>query len=415
MRDALMGKPCTDLDFATVLPPQTVRERLEATGYRVIDTGITHGTVTVLIDGSPVEVTTFRTPGPRSGSAFSDSIQTDLAGRDFTINAIAVAIDSGTLVDPFSGQADLAAKILRGVGVASERFEEDPLRILRLLRFKAAYNFEIAPETYASAQTLVSQLRSVSVERVRDEFVKLLCATNPVPALRDMVTLGIMDLIIPEAIPSVGFEQNEFHQHDVFEHTIHVVAESENSPLLRLTAFFHDLGKPHTLSVDDDGRRHFYKHELSSEGIAEAVMERLKFSKDQISDVSTLVRLHMRPLDCGAAGIRRLMRDLGPLLDPWMSFKVSDASVTRADKTTIAQQLTGFKNLVATERARTKGSVYGRLAIDGNDLVKLGVKPGKVLGDILRTLDQMVLDNPELNDREQLLERARGLVNGGKS
>lgn len=410
VRDLLSGVAATDLDLATTLHPTRVSELLTAANIRVIPTGIEHGTITALVDNTPIEITTFRTPGSRRVFLPSSSIEEDLLGRDFTINAIAFAVASHTLVDPLNGLSDLRAGIVRGVADPAARFEEDPLRIIRLVRFGPAVGRAIDPATLVAAKQLVEKLTTISQERIRDELIKIILATHARRGFEALLDIGILQQILPEFIPTVGCEQNEFHIEDVFQHTLSVLDRCpRDNRRLRLTAVFHDLGKPHTVSVGDDGRRHFYLHEKVSAELCKQIMDRLHFPHRERDEVALLVATHMRPISCGPAGARRLMRELGDTFSDWRQFKWADQSPALDPKLFDAEAKT-FDELVANEKIRLANSSGGRLAINGDDLIALGMAPGPKLGEILKTLSDEVLENPDLNERKVLLERATELL-----
>jgi tRNA nucleotidyltransferase (CCA-adding enzyme) len=409
VRDALVGLEVADIDMATILNPLEVTDRLEANGIRVIATGIEHGTVLALVEGDSVEITTFRVPGNRLSNIFSESIFTDLSGRDFTINAIALDVESGAVVDPFSGAQDLAGGILRAVGEASVRFQEDPLRILRMFRFGFAAGRAVEAETFGAAARHAELLSSVSIERIRDEFVKILLQPHAREALLKMVESGVMHYVVPECLPAVGFEQNEHHNEDVFGHTLTVLTNAPATVPLRLAAFFHDLGKPHTLSIGEDGRRHFYLHEVVSRKIAKAVMTRMKFSNSSAAKVTTLVALHMRPLTVGPTGLRRLLRDAGEHFDEWLLLKQADKSSSTTSED-LARDLAAFNELLSAELARQADPLYGKLQINGDQLKSLGVSEGPMIGKILAKLNEELLEKPEKNTPELLRRRALQLM-----
>lgn len=398
-----------DLDLACVFPPEKSAEILTTQGIRIVETGIKHGTILAVIESQHIEITTFRRPGASRPDDYSQSIDEDLGGRDFTINAIAFSIADEKIVDPFGGRDDLKNGILRAVGSASGRFAEDPLRILRMFRFGPAAGRTIAVDTESAARAARATLLSVSPERVREELTKILISDHSSNALRQMLGLGIVEVLLPEILPSVGFEQNEFHMHDVFEHTLWVIERCPLDPILRWSALFHDLGKPRSLSVDDKGRRHFYKHEEYSEELGIRIMERLRFSNADTQAIRAIVRHHMRPLECGPSGIRRLIRDLGEQFDSWRIFKSADAP-PKLDESTISEKLGQFNALYEAELARQKGSGLPKLAISGNELIGLGMTPGPQLGRILKRLEEMVIDNPDLNSPESLMQQAKLLL-----
>ncbi len=406
VRDAFLGHTGTDLDLATNLSAQEMKARCEKHSIKTVDTGIQHGTILAVIDGTHLEVTTFRVPSERERHTPARDIATDLSGRDFTINAVAFDLASKTLVDPLNGVADIASGTLRAVGDASLRLAEDPLRILRMVRFGPAQGRVVEPTTLSAASSLVERLAKVSVERIKTELQAILMSPLPHEGLRCIKDIGALPYTIPELIPAIGFEQNKFHIHDVWEHTLWVLERAQRDPVLRWAAVFHDVGKPHTLSVDGAGQRHFYQHEVVSEKLARERMHTLKFSRDDTETIASVVRHHMRPLDCGAPGVRRLMRDLGDNLALWRSFKEADAPPTVPEPEFHATAQ-AFDALLQAERDRLAGPAYGKLAVTGQDLIALGMMPGPKMGALLKQLEELVLDDPSLNEPERLLAEAR--------
>jgi len=409
VRDVLLGAKQCDLDVATILKAEEVIEKLKGSDVKVIATGVTHGTVTAVVDTVPVEITTFRKPSAREESLFSKTIQEDLHGRDFTINAIAFSIAKSEIIDPLGGLADLQNAILKSVGKAEDRFSEDPLRILRMIRFGQAAGRKVDSNMLLAVKSSKVLLKRISIERIRSEFEKILMSSRVKDGLRALAQLELLEFILPELIESIGFEQNRFHTQDVFEHTLTVV---ENSPLdlkLRLAAVFHDIGKPQSLSVDEKGDRHFYLHEEIGCKIAKSAMKRLRFSNEYIDDVSQLVKLHMRPMDCGPSGVRRLIRDLGPLFDDWKKLKGADAPPVMG-REEYEERLANFESLVSSETERLAKIGRRLLTVTGEDLIALGIPAGPGLGKIIKELENMVLENPDLNTKEILLENAKRLM-----
>ena len=406
VRDALIGTTSQDIDLAAALSAPEIAERLTAARIRVVETGLKHGTVMAVFPEYNAEVTTFR--AGRGGKP-QLTIEDDLAGRDFTINALAYDLAQGKLIDPWQGAADLEQNYLRAVGRAADRLNEDPLRLMRIFRFGPAWGRTIDPELMQAAKELAPRIQEISPERVRVELEKILVSARPAETLRLMLQAGILQHILPELMPGVGFEQNEFHIHDVFEHILWVLERCRPDLTLRLTALFHDAGKPASFSVGDDGRRHFFKHELISAEMSQTRMEALKFSNDQVRDVATLVRYHMRPVSCGPAGARRLIRDLGPLFGLWREFKYADAPPV-IDDAAVHAELAKFDAMIAEEQARLAKTGGFKLAINGDDLIALGVQPGVFLGSVLKSLEELVMDDPAKNTREDLLRAAGALI-----
>ncbi|MCB0311471.1 MAG: HD domain-containing protein, partial [Bdellovibrionales bacterium] len=333
VRDIALGAQQIDFDLASNLAPNQISQYLGAAGHRVIETGLQHGTITALIDSTPIEITTFRQPLPSHPVSYSDNIEIDLSARDFTINAIAFDLKQHRLIDPFDGLSDLANQTLRAVGSPQDRFKEDPLRILRMIRFGPAANRTVEDLTWTAASRQAKTISTVSIERIKEELDKILLGINAPEGFRALAKLNLLELTVPELIPCIGFEQNDFHLHDVFDHTLAVLERCPKDNLaLRLTALYHDLGKPSTLSVDPAGNRHFYKHEIISEEICSNRMQALKYSKRLTKQVTRLVRYHMRPIECGPAGVRRLMRDLEEDFDLWQEFKFADKPPVMSDQ-----------------------------------------------------------------------------------
>lgn len=409
VREFILGLSPVDIDLASRLTPQQVRARASGAGIRIVDTGLQHGTVTAVLSDRSVEITTFRKPGPRepsrANSGFADSIEEDLLGRDLTINAMAISIETLALGDPSGGFADLQAGVARAVGDPAERFAEDPHRILRLVRFGPASGRRVDGPTEQAAKDLCASLRQVSPERILSELKRILTADHPADGLRAMRAWGILLELFPELLPMDRLPQNEFHTQDVFEHTMSVIERCPRDAGLRLAALFHDSGKPATLSTGLDGRRHFYEHEILSTHIGRRIMERLRCSNDEIARVSTIVRHHMRPIQCGPAGVRRILRDTGEFYPDWRTFKYADAPPIYSEAQA-HQELEVFDQMVAAEEAR-RAAQGSRLAISGNDLIEIGFVPGVELGRFLKQCEELVIETPELNTKEELLARAR--------
>jgi tRNA nucleotidyltransferase (CCA-adding enzyme) len=406
VRDAFLTTADTDLDLATSLTALEVKERCERHGIRVIETGIQHGTVLAVINEKHIEVTTYRVPSSRDSHTTARDIATDLSGRDFTINALAFDVATHQIIDPLNGLTDLEHGIVRGVGSAEERFIEDPLRILRMIRFGDAQGRSIEESTLSAATKQIALLAKVSRERIKGELDKILMSPFPHLGVRKILEIGGLPYTIPELIPSVGFEQNKFHIHDVFDHTLWVLERTPLDLILRWSAIFHDVGKPHTLSVDPDGSRHFYSHETVSEDLSKKRMKELRFATEDSRAIASIVRHHMRPLDCGAPGVRRIIRDLGPQLTQWRQFKSADAPPTFSEQEFLSVA-NRFDELLAKELAKMSGPSYGKLAVTGEDLKALGVKPGPRMGQLIKELEELVIEDPSVNTKEELLAEAK--------
>ena len=414
VRDALTGRAISDIDLACALKPEEIQQHLEAKGLRVIPTGLQHQTVTVLSPDSPgtVEITSFRDAGisKTNKRSFSQTIEEDLKYRDFTINALAISIKNRELIDPNNGAADIDSRIIRAVRDPAQRFIEDPLRIFRMVRFSCQLSFDIDEPTLVAAIDGAERTKSIAIERVRDEFSKILTSDNPQAGLRLLQKIGLLEIFLPEISTMDGFEQNDFHHLDLFEHSLAVAAETSKDLTMRLAGLMHDVGKPITLTTDESGMRHFYKHEHRGAEIVSEVLHRLKYPKKLISDVSLLTKLHMRPLTAGAAGIRRLLRDLDELYPQWRELKEADARHCLFDAGELQSQLSEFDRQVEEIKNAPDVSPLKNLAVKGQDILALGIEPGPRVGQILRALHEQVLDSPEKNTPQELTKLARDMI-----
>lgn len=413
LRDLIMHKAPKDFDLTTSLSAEELRPLLEAASIKVFPLNQAHQTIACLIGTfpEPFEITAFHGPNasPEGSHIVGKSILEDLSFRDFTINAMALAVSTGKLFDPYDGQGDLDQKTIKAVGEATQRFSEDPLRIMRMLRIAAELDFAIDSATFDAAQALANQLQNIAIERVRDELSKILVSQKPASAFEQLQQLGILRMLLPELEACVDFEQNRFHDYDVFKHTLLVVENTEPQLLLRLTALLHDIAKPLTLSVDEQGERHFYRHEAVGAEVARDILKRFHFPNALINDVEKLIAMHMRSHQSGASGIRRILRDADELYPAWRAFKDADARGCKSEQSQLLDELLEFDGRVAEIREKEADSFF-RIAINGNDIIALGVKPGPKIGDILDALKEEVLEHPEHNIREYLLQEAKRLL-----
>ena len=414
VRDVLLGKHSFDLDFASRLGPDELQARLQRAGIRTIPTGLKHQTVTALPleNASHVEITSFRGAGmnPAGGVVLGGSIEEDLEYRDFTVNALALDLVTAELVDLSFGLKDIKARVIRAVGNPQTRFAEDPLRALRMVRFACFEGFTLDADTKAGARGFSSHIITISIERVRDELNKILVSDNPDFGLRLLAELGFLQHILPEVERFIGFEQNKFHRADLFNHTLEVVKNSSPDLILRLAALFHDVGKPDTLSIDPvSGERHFFKHESIGAEMTREILKRLKYSHEITDSVCTLVYTHMRPLNAGPPGLRRILRDTGEHYDRWRELKEVDTLACNIDPEVALKGFAAFDSVMAEVLKGPKLSPLSSLAINGNDLLSLGLGEGRQIGELLRALHELVLDDPELNTREALLNKVQEL------
>lgn len=415
VRDSILGRNPHDWDICTSATPSEMLEIFK--NKRVIETGLQHGTITVVVDGESYEITTFRIDGDYSDNrrpdnvTFTTSLEADLSRRDFTINAMAYNDEEG-LIDPFGGLEDIEHHQINCVGCAKDRFEEDALRILRAIRFAAQLEFSIMPETDWQIHQQYTNLKNISKERINSEFSKIAITNDFCVEL--LLYKDVFSFFIPEITDTIGFGQNNpYHDYDVFGHTVHAIENCDSADLItRLAVLFHDIGKPHCYQDGEDGIRHFKGHGKASCDIVDSIMSRLRFDNKTRHDVAELVYYHDATFEVGAKYIRRWLNKIGPeqfkrLLD-----------VRKAD-------IMGQKYKYDKERIK-KVEVIGRLlkevlqedecfsmkslAINGNDLINIGYKSGKELGNTLNILLQMVIDDEILNEKEELLKIAASMT-----
>ena len=414
VRDAILQRPAPDIDLATSAQWEQVRDACQAAGMDVHETGTQHGTVTVVASGQPFEVTTFRIDGPYSDARhpdsiqFADSIEADLARRDFTMNALAYHPLRG-LRDPFGGRQDLSAGIIRAVGDPFARFSEDALRILRGVRFASQLGFHIEQGTLDGMNAHARLLEGISAERVRAELDALLLGPHVRSALLGYAR--IVDTVLPELAPMRGFDQRTpYHIYDVFEHTAYVVDYAPADLLCRWAALFHDVGKPGTFFTDENGQGHFYGHAKLGVSMAERALMRLKASPACASKVALLVRYHDTVVKPEPAPVKRMLRKLGG--DPSMLRTL--CALKRADSLAHApEHQSGVRKAQQIEACLDAvleaGEAFSiaQLAIDGNDVLAAGVSPGPDVGAVLEAALDVVVDGLVPNEHEPLCTFAR--------
>ncbi|AUX40143.1 polynucleotide adenylyltransferase [Sorangium cellulosum] len=419
VRDLLRGQPAKDWDVATDARP----EEVTAAFRKVIPTGIQHGTVTVLMRGVPYEVTTLRGEGAYSDGRrpdrveFVDDITADLARRDFTVNAIALDPVDGHLIDPFGGQEDLEAKVIRAVGDPNERFAEDGLRVMRAARFVATLEGSLDPETERAMSTPRSHqtFRCVSAERVRDEWLKAMRARRPSAAFEIMRRTELLAITCPEMMESVGCEQNRWHAYDVWGHAMACLDACKPDPVLRVAALMHDIGKPRTREFSEKTSDYtFYEHERVGAEMADPILARLRFSNEERARIVALIRHHLICYDDGwtDAAVRRWLRRVTPALAPDLyEIGVADALGKGREVTEDIASIGRLRARVEALLAAGAALSAKDLAVNGNVLMKeLGVPPGRLIGEILERLVELVTEEPEANTPERLLEAARDIV-----
>lgn len=407
VRDSILNRKPEDWDITTSAKPEQVKRIFR----RTVDTGIEHGTVTVLIGKDGFEVTTYRVDGlyedgrhPKEVT-FTSRLEEDLKRRDFTINAMAYN-DDERLVDAFDGMRDLNYHLIRCVGDPKERFSEDALRILRAVRFSAQLAFPIEPETAEAIKSLAPNLEKISAERIQAELVKLLVSDHP-ERIQDACELGITKVVLPEWDDMVGVKQNTpHHKYDVAAHTVHALQNVKNDKVLRLTMLFHDMGKPVMKTTDENGRDHFKGHAIASEQIAKTVMKRLKFDNDTIRKVTKLVAYHDYRMEPTGANVRRAMHEIGVELFPYyLAVRLADTKAQssyerRGKLENIIQIRELYRNALRNKECVTLKD----LAVTGTDLINLGIAPGKELGTLLNELLDMVIEDPAWNQKGKLCD-----------
>ncbi len=399
VRDALMKRTPNDYDLSSSATADEL-QRVFASN-RVIETGLAHGTVTVLNDGMPLEITAYR------GRDLTD----DLRRRDFTVNAVAYHPQEG-FFDPFGGQKDVENKVIRCTG-DTQRLLEDPLRILRAVRFQSALGFEIAPETRKAMHEHRQRLCGVSAERLAQELGKLLLGDHVRTAL--MEHIEIIGAFIPEALLMRGFDQrNPNHCYDVLEHTAAVVAHTPADPVMRLAAFFHDMGKPESFHADENGVGHFYGHPAVSARIADETLKRLKLDNQTRERVVTLVAYHDRPIEATRPAVRRVLSRLGTEVFSQLML------LRRADNMGQAPAFR-FRQEQISQLERIRDEILSEndcfslknLALNGRDLLALGVPAGAAIGQTLQALLSDVMDGKVENTTEALTDRVKAQKSSG--
>ena len=409
VRDSILGRIPADWDITTSAKPEQVKVLFP----RTIDTGIEHGTVTVMIDKNGYEVTTYRIDGEYQDGRhpvevnFTSNLTEDLKRRDFTINAMAYNDRSG-LVDVFDGAGDLERKVIRCVGDAKERFGEDALRILRAVRFAAQLGFEIHEDTRTAASELAGNLEQISAERIQTELVKLLVSPHP-QMLRDAWEMGLTAIFLPEFDAAMETEQNNpHHMYSVGEHTLKAMEFVEPEKVLRLAVLFHDFGKP-DVRQSRDGVDHFYGHAEVSRDKAAEILRRLKFDNDTIEQVKRLVLYHDARPEANEKSVRRLMKKVGKdyfpdLLQVMGADILAQSEYKRLDKLTTLSRVTEIYEGIL-ERGECVS--LKELAVTGKDLIQAGMKPGKELGAVLQSMLEEVIEDPEKNTKEYLLKQVK--------
>ncbi|MEV3852833.1 CCA tRNA nucleotidyltransferase [Streptomyces sp. NPDC050095] len=418
VRDALLGRLGNDLDFTTDARPEDVLKIVRPWADAVWEVGIAFGTVGCQKNGRvegvdqtfEIEVTTYRSEAYDRTSrkpevSYGNSIEEDLVRRDFTVNAMAVALPEKDFIDPHGGLDDLAARILRTPGTPEDSFSDDPLRMMRAARFAAQLDFEVAPEVVAAMKAMAGRIEIVSAERVRDELNKLILSAHPRKGLTLLVDTGLADHVLPE-LPALRLERDEHHRHkDVYDHTLIVLEqamalETDGPDLtLRLAALLHDIGKPRTRRFEKDGRVSFHHHEVVGAKMTKKRMTALKYSNELVKDVSRLVELHLRFHGYGTgewtdSAVRRYVRDAGPLLERLHKLTRSDCTTRNKRKANaLSRAYDGLEERIARLQEQEELDSI-RPDLDGNQIMEiLDVRPGPVIGQAYKFLLELRLEN----------------------
>lgn len=414
VRDAILGKEPADWDITTSAKPLQIKSIFQKT----VDTGLKHGTVTVLMEKEPFEVTTYRIDGEYEDHrrpndvTFTTNLKEDLMRRDFTINAMAYNEKDG-LVDLFGGVDDLKKKVIRCVGNPDDRFDEDALRMLRAVRFAAQLGFEIDAPTMDAIRRKHEYLKDISAERIQVELTKLLVSDYP-EKIKTAWELGMTGVFLPEFDRMMETAQhNPHHKYSVGDHTIEVIKGTEPDKVLRLSALLHDVGKPSTRSTDKEGIDHFYNHYKKSGELAEEILRRLKYDNHTIKSVRHLVEWHDFRWDdesyAGMAKVRRMVSKVGidyfePLLKLQRADILAQSSYLQDKKLKVLDEVTAIYQEV---KKNHDCLTIKDLDIDGVTLIRNGIPAGKRMGIILERLLDMVIEEPKLNQRAILLELAK--------
>lgn len=410
VRDALLGRVPQDWDITTNAKPLQVK----ALFRRTIDTGLQHGTVTVMLDHTGYEVTTYRIDGeyedgrhPKEVS-FTGSLTDDLMRRDFTINAMAYNETEG-LVDLFGGRNDLESGVIRCVGEPRERFSEDALRMMRAIRFSAQLGFSIETNTFAAIRELASTIQKISAERIRMELLKTLTSAHP-DDVRLFYETGLSSYFLPELDQMMETEQNNPHHcYSVGEHALHSLVEVPGEPVLRLAMLLHDVAKPRCKTVDEAGIDHFHGHPIQGAEMARGILRRLKMDNETIARVTQLIRWHDDNPPLTERNVRRAVCRAGAAQYPEL-FAVKRADIcAQSDykKEEKLRYVDAYEALYEQITEKKQCLSIRELAVDGSDLLAAGVPQGKAVGETLHALLELVLEQPECNTREYLLSQVQ--------
>jgi len=397
IRDSLLGCQAKDWDVATDAKPDRIRELFP----EMASFNLKHGTVTLVFEGSHFEVTTFRGTG-----GFSLRIEEDLAHRDLTFNAMAYDITNKRIVDPFGGQRDIEGKVVRAVLNPSERFQEDPLRMMRAIRFSLELGYAIEPETLMAIKTMAQAIDIVAKERVRDELLKVLMVRRPSAGFHLMRKSGLLKGILPELVEGYRKRQNNFHKYTIYRHTMETVDSIKGDPVLRLSALFHDIAKPR-VRKKINGRWRFFGHATTSAELTKKIMMRLKFSNDRITRVTHLITHHMFDYkqELSDRAVRRFIKRIGAdNVDDLIALRKAD-DLAHGWGRDFEKDIEKFKSRINSQIKKSYPFTISDLAVNGHDVIKIvGLQPGPRVGQILNQLLEVVIEKPEYNQKDRLIK-----------
>lgn len=416
LRDLMLDRPAKDWDFATDLHPPQILTSFP----RAVEVGVRFGTVLLIEPDGQYEVTTFRRDGVYSDArhpdsvSFTPSIEEDLARRDFTVNAMAFDLNESRLIDPHGGRTDIGLRLIRCVGKPDERFREDALRLLRCIRLAGQLDFAIEEETYLALPRAAGILSEIAMERIRDEFDRILAHERPSVSIDRLHETGLLEVFLPELASSYGVSQNRYHAFDIFYHSLFSADQApRENRAVRLAALLHDLGKVDTRRIED-GRVTFYNHQVFSARKAETFLRRLRYPNDERERVVHLIAMHMFHYDSEwtDSAVRRFVRSVGTEhLDDLFATRAADTMGNGLRRGGESVELNELKSRIAAIQAREEALSVKDLAIDGHDLMRVvGLAEGPAIGKVLEALLEEVLEDPARNEREALLARARELA-----
>lgn len=414
VRDSILGRTPHDYDICTSATPSEMLEIFK--DKKIIETGLQHGTVTIVVNGEPYEITTYRIDGIYSDNrrpdtvTFTDKLVEDLRRRDFTINAMAYNDEEG-LIDPFNGMRDIEYKKIDCVGSARDRFQEDALRILRAIRFAAQLEFTIMPGTDWEIHKQYKNLENISIERINSEFCKI--ASSDDFCVELLLYKDVFSLFIPELKDMFDFPQNNpWHIWNVFWHTIHAIEYCDSDDLtVRLAVFFHDFGKPHSYQDGEDGIRHFKGHGKVSADMTDSIMKRLRFDNETRNNVVELVYYHDATFEVGKKYVKRWLNKIGEKqFRRLLQVKKADNKAQNLELSSDRiKELSEIEALIDEVLQEDECFSLKDLAVNGKDLIGVGYKAGKELGNTLNKLLQLVIDGDCPNEKEKLLQEAESL------